>query len=259
MFAAPPLLPGQVHVWHAQRSALDGCLPAAQEVLYPDERARAERIPFASERQAFATARLWLRVLLSGYLGCMPAEIAFFYGAHGKPQLGAEHADTGLQFNLSHSGDWVLCAVTRAHAVGIDIEQVRPGIDCLGIAQRVLSPSELSQFAAMPEAHRSDAVFAAWTQKEAFVKATGEGFARLFARVDMGQILLHATVPKWSLLIESGTRYHCRSLNIAPGYRAALVLQQATAPELTLWDWPAPGQAVSRARSAISPVSSATV
>ncbi len=54
-----------------------------------------------------------LRRILSGYLGCPPDEVRYSYGPQGKPSLIDEG---GLEFNMSHSGDLALYAVTRGPA-----------------------------------------------------------------------------------------------------------------------------------------------
>jgi 4'-phosphopantetheinyl transferase len=55
------------------------------------------------------------------------ASLAFRVGRHGKPALDGSAARTGLGFNVSHSGELALCAVTHARAVGVDVEAIRRG------------------------------------------------------------------------------------------------------------------------------------
>ena len=55
------------------------------------------------------------------YLGLDPRALEFSRGEHGKPML-ATPGTGPLQFNLSHSGDLALYAVSDAGAVGIDVE-----------------------------------------------------------------------------------------------------------------------------------------
>ena len=54
------------------------------------------------------------------------ATLRFALGPHGKPALAHDGADEGdLRFNLSHSGDLALVAVTAGREVGVDIERAR--------------------------------------------------------------------------------------------------------------------------------------
>lgn len=87
-------------------------------------------------------------------------------GEHGKPQI------EGLQFNLSHSGNIVICAVSD-EPVGCDVEQLRKAPQA--VAERFFTENEkayLSQFSG--EAY-DIAFFRLWTMKESYVKMTGEG------------------------------------------------------------------------------------
>ena len=89
-----------------------------------------------------------------------------FVDEHGKPRI------EGLEFNLSHSGNLVICAVSE-QPVGCDVEEVRKAPK--GVAERYFSCREqeyLSQFA---EEEYDRAFFRLWTMKESYVKMTGEG------------------------------------------------------------------------------------
>ena len=111
-----------------------------------------------------------MRQILSCYVG--PILPAIKKSAYGKPYL----AESDLEFNLSHSGDYALLAITRGQAVGVDIEHMcRKTKDFLAIAKRFFTAEECSaiQFADDPHA----AFFRCWVRKEAFIKATGLGLS----------------------------------------------------------------------------------
>lgn len=82
----------------------------------------------------------------------------FHYGEHGKPGL------DGVEFNLSHSGEFALIAVSLAAAVGVDIERVRDRVDIARLLARIGEKD-------LPEGRT--ALFARWTQREAMSKAVG--------------------------------------------------------------------------------------
>lgn len=82
----------------------------------------------------------------------------------GKPVLRSRPA---LWFSLSHSGRYVLCAVSDA-PVGADVQQIRPAR--LSIARRFHS-GEREWLSRQPEEERLAALFRVWTRKEAWVKA----------------------------------------------------------------------------------------
>ena len=89
----------------------------------------------------------------------------------------------GLHFNVSDSQGLALYAIARRH-VGVDLEGMRLFPAAANIVARYFSWAEedlLSRYAAT---NSPDAFWYAWTFKEAYGKATGEGLAaRLAERV----------------------------------------------------------------------------
>ena len=143
--------------------------------LSPDERARAARFHFERDRNRFVVGRGTLRETLGELLEISPTEVRFAYGPQGKPEL---HHETNLRFNLSHSQDLALLAVTKNREVGVDLEFMRPDLDTLEIAPSVFSPEECASLESLPESERLAAFYGYWTRKEAFIKALGLGFSR---------------------------------------------------------------------------------
>lgn len=97
-------------------------------LLSEDEATRARRLLFAQAQSRFITGRGMLRELLAAYLDIPPREIRFSYNRHGKPSLPA------LCFNLSHTADTVVYAVSRSAKVGVDIERMRRDFDWEGMS-----------------------------------------------------------------------------------------------------------------------------
>ena len=79
----------------------------------------------------------------------------------------------GFHFNLSHSGNRVLCAVSPS-PVGCDIELPRRYDPTL--ARRFFQPGESAWLLSLPEDAQPEAFFRLWTCKESFMKAVGLGF-----------------------------------------------------------------------------------
>lgn len=117
------LAESSLHVWRADLSA---AFDAAAELLSADEKERAQRFAFASDRERWLRARGILRALLGSYLDLDPSSLRFSAGTHGKPALVVETGRTGsssadLHFNLSHSGGLALYAFSSSE-VGVDVE-----------------------------------------------------------------------------------------------------------------------------------------
>jgi 4'-phosphopantetheinyl transferase len=171
-----PLARGSIHVWlgNADRLSGEGGL---RTLLTLDEQTRAARFAFARDRDRFVAARAFLRCLLGYYLETDASAIRLGYQRYGKPFLTEKHADCGIDFNLSHSDGIVTVAISRAGAVGVDVEAIRPIDDRDILARRVLAAGEWERLQAVPHQARDEAFLTAWTRKEAFVKAIGEGLS----------------------------------------------------------------------------------
>jgi len=165
--------PGEVHVWIAQLDQPASLVVRCERLLSSNELQRADRFRFPHLRNRFVLGRAALRILLARYIGLNRERIDFAYAEHGKPSV----ASGGLEFNASHSDSLFACAITSENEVGLDIEQIRQISDVDSLANRVMSPTELTQWTGLAEADRFTKFFACWTRKEAFLKATGEGIS----------------------------------------------------------------------------------
>lgn len=225
-WSAPPatlhLAPENVHLWRAWLGP-ENAPAGLWEALPPPEQQRANDLQPGQPRQRFVASRGLLRLVLARYTGRAPAELSFELGAHGKPALSPEFGDGTIGFNLSHSHDLLLCAVSLRRAVGVDIELVRPlaGIDRM--AARVLSDGEMAAWQALPAEDKPPVFFATWTRKEALVKGLGERLAATFARVDVSMAPGQQSVgvpgqhgrPAWRIY----------PLPVAPGYAGAVAVE----------------------------------
>ena len=152
-------------------------LARRQALMSADEVDRACRFRFERDRRRFVAARGALRELLAAALKVAPRNVHFDYGPEGKPSLAADLARSGLRFNLSHSGDLALCALTHEREIGVDLEQVRRLPDLDALAERFFAAGERATLRSLPDDQRPDAFFRCWTRKEAYLKGRGEGLS----------------------------------------------------------------------------------
>jgi 4'-phosphopantetheinyl transferase len=193
-----------------------------------------------------------VRVLLAGYVGIPAASLTFRIGPHGKPALDGSAACAGLEFNLSHSGDLALCAVTRARAVGVDVEAIRPDFATSEVARRFFAPAEVAALEALPPGERVAGFFACWTRKEAYIKARGTGIA---LGLDRFEVSLAPGRPAALLATrdEPAAALRWRLVALAPGegYAGALVTDGPA--HLVCWQWASPGTAAPATRRSAQP------
>jgi len=173
---APPAS-GEIHVW---RIDLAAALPAPADtaLLSPDERERAGRLLSEHKRARFIAGRSTLRRLLGRYLDEEPQGLVFHYGRHGKPALVARTSSESLTFNFSHSKNLALLAVATDREVGIDLEYRHRNISVDSFARHILCENETVALQRLPANRHQQALLAAWTRKEAYLKALGDGLAR---------------------------------------------------------------------------------
>jgi 4'-phosphopantetheinyl transferase len=179
------LVHDDVHVWIATLPVDQRGYDLLTGSLDPAERSRADRYHYQSDRQQFVFARGLLRTLLGSYLGLPASQVKFEYQPGGKPVVPSSASDRGLHFNLSHSTDLILLAFSRRYPVGVDVEQEDRLVDWRGVARRILSPREKTEFDALPQACQPRAFYHVWTRKEAVLKATGDGLLDRMAEIEV--------------------------------------------------------------------------
>lgn len=174
----PQLAADEVHVWSMRLDDASTAWMSLLAMLAVDERQRAERFRLDDARRRFVVARAWLRKLLGGYLRLPPDEVAFQYDEHGKPRLKHAASPPDFEFNLAHSGELALVALTRGCEVGVDVERLRDVHHWREIAERFFDPREVAEIDALPPAEQLAAFMRCWTGKEAVLKALGVGVTR---------------------------------------------------------------------------------
>lgn len=145
-------------------------------ILSSEEKERANRFKFKIHQQRFIINRANLRIILSKYLAIAPEKIEFEYSEKGKPNISKLQNLLNLNFNLSHSEDYVIYGISQ-NILGIDLEKINPKVSCQELAQRFFCPSEFQIIASLPEPDNYRAFYLAWTSKEAYLKAIGEGLS----------------------------------------------------------------------------------
>ena len=223
-------------VW---RIPLTNDLPARDysQLLSPDEIDRANRFHFEVHRSHYMNCRASLRSILGRYLHRAPADVRFSYEVNGKPELVDEQNEQRLRFNVSHSSDLALLAVTGTRAIGVDLELVRDQPDCLELAKRYFSQREYQDLLTLNGEARQRAFFACWTRKEAFVKACGAGLSYPLSDFSV------SVLPGSPAMIEetkpgshAALNWFLVGLEPGAGYVGAVVIEGQSCV-VRRWDW----------------------
>ena len=214
------LAAGEVHVWRIYLEQEDELLDRFRRTLAPEERDRAGRFHCERLQRHFVAGRGFLRYVLARYVGLKPEELRFAYNSYGKPALEGER----LEFNMSHSHEVALVAVTRDAAVGVDVEHIRADFASEEIATRFFSHLEVETFGSLPEEERVAAFFRCWARKEAYIKAIGKGLSQPLDGFDV--TLAPADPPE---LLRAGeddmVKWSMSDVDVGPDYASALAVE----------------------------------
>ncbi len=185
----PRLSAGEVHLWFTSLELPPEVQSALELLLSPEERRRRDRYRFPADRRRFGAARGGLRALLARYAGVRPRELRFADGERGKPYLLHPGMSPGIAFNLSHSGERAVVAVTLGRQLGVDIEAVRPLARLATLADHFFPPVEVRLLRSLPPPRREQLFFTLWARKEAVVKAAGMDLAATLQAIAVPRVL----------------------------------------------------------------------
>lgn len=198
-----PLAPGAADVWV---TLVASCTPAdggfwSSDVLSEEERNRNAAFHSEPARVRDLATRIFVRQVLSRYLGTPAHALKFARTRFGRPFLVQEASEAqGLSFNISHSLEIIVLAVTRGRNIGVDVEDVRRSGRVLS---RYLSGSESDGIAALPPAERWTRFLELWTLKESYVKATGLGLHLPLHEVEFLYLNERSIAPRFGESISS--------------------------------------------------------
>jgi 4'-phosphopantetheinyl transferase len=176
VFSGSPGLAVRIDAVRVDQPIDDPIFAMLLDAVTEERRARTLRFLRRIDAVRSLFAELLLREVLTerGLLARSGDELVLHTDEKGKPSLPAVR---GFHFNLSHSGDWVVCA-SGSPVVGVDVERIRERVP--DILDRVLSDAERAAFARLGEDERRQFFFARWAVKEAYAKALGEGVGMPF-------------------------------------------------------------------------------
>jgi 4'-phosphopantetheinyl transferase len=230
-----------VDVWQARLCADAPQLEALRALLAPAERDRAAALRTVVLRRRFIAARAFTRAVLGGYLGAAAGELTFERGPAGKPRVLAGR----LEFNVSHAGDYAVCAVADGVPVGIDIERIDAGVDVDEVAACCFAPREIAELRALAPTTRTRAFFATWTRKEAFAKALGTGMSTPLSSFAVAVDPDAPPLVTWQGAQRAAGPWSLHELAAPAGYVACLAARAADVRvRRRVWDVSSPAAAV---------------
>lgn len=122
------------------------------------------------------------------------------YTSYGRPYI-----EDALDFNISHSGNWVVCAFSTIGRIGVDVEKISPIPVCEFKSHFLEEEWNLI----LRSENTYHTFYAYWTAKEAIIKAEGKGLS----------IPLYTIWIKGGLSVLGQTPWYYKSVSLADNYQ----------------------------------------
>jgi 4'-phosphopantetheinyl transferase len=215
-----------VDVWKIEVSADSLLLDSFLAIMPPGEIDRANRYFQTKDKNRYITSRGALRNILGEYLNQPPASVTFGIDIGKKPFI-LNTGATPLHYNISHSGNWILLAVSTS-TIGADIELINYSFDYKEVIDDIFNPEEVNY---IKQTQPIERFFQLWTRKEALTKATGKGLDDNMKAMP-GLDGVHFVQ---SNLIASSNNWLISSFNVQGQYEASIASNPAIS-EMLFWD-----------------------
>jgi 4'-phosphopantetheinyl transferase len=174
--------PVPVELFYSETKSLKPYYSQLKNYINSDERLRADKFHFISDRETFITCHALLRLILAKRLNTTPLNISFTKGLNNKPCLQGNQ----LFFNIAHTRDEYAIAVSGDFHVGIDLEKINQSIDIQSIIGTYFSRKE-HDFIFKSKKGARDRFFLLWTRKEALLKALGTGIINNLTSIEVSE------------------------------------------------------------------------
>jgi 4'-phosphopantetheinyl transferase len=235
---------GTVELWYARPAELtDAQLAALATLLDDEERARAARFRFERNRRELIATRALVRCVLSLHTGTPAQSFRWALGERGRPEPAPP---CGIWFNASNHPELVVCALSHAREIGVDVEPCDRAGEIVEVASTVFSAPELEGLARLEEPARRDRAVSLWTLKEAYIKALGLGLGAPLREIAIDPA---DTPPSLRLLsgFDSASGWWLDTLD-HEGFRIATAVRAPARPAIALHDGGPLLEAAARAR-----------
>lgn len=162
-----------VHIWPISLHSLTHKEKELFNLLSEEEKTRVQNFKFDHLKRNYTLSHGVLRLILSNFLQRPAQKITFSFGKYGKPYV--KDNPVSLQFNMSHSHNMAIIALTQNAELGIDIELLKTVQQQDELPLSIFSERELKFYLSLTTSKRKIVFFKSWVCKEAFLKTLGTG------------------------------------------------------------------------------------
>lgn len=137
-----------------------------------EKKSKVEKFVNKKDKIRTLIGEILIRTIIIENLNIDNKYIRFNKNQYGKPYL-KEYPN--FNFNISHSGDYVLCAVDDK-PIGVDVEE-KKSIEYEEIAKSFFTAKEFDYIVNGDLKSRLDRFYEIWTLKESYIKCCGQGLS----------------------------------------------------------------------------------
>ncbi len=168
----PALTQDDIQVWRVSVPEQGVKTESYLSLLSAAEKDRASRFVQYEDAQRYVAGHCALRRLLSSHTSIVAHELMFTKNEFGKPALAHHQNTANAHFNLSHSGQYVIIALSK-HPIGVDLEYIKNDFNFRSLLPHYFTTAEAQYITA--SLSPVEAFFRSWTLKEALGKGLGTG------------------------------------------------------------------------------------
>lgn len=140
-----------------------------------EKKSKLQKLKHREDKLRCLIGEILVRYIIAETISIKDSDIIFETNIYGKPFL-RDYSD--FHFNISHSGDFVLCAIDNK-PIGIDIEKVL-SIEYEAIVTNFFTSKEMNYIMRGNFKNQINKFYEIWTIKESYVKAYGQGINMSF-------------------------------------------------------------------------------
>ena len=177
---APLIADDEIHLWFVfnPETYKEDILAECRKIIVPVEREREQRYYFEGDRRRYVVTRALVRLVLSNYWPIDPEKWIFSANDFGRPSVSnRDFHGANLSFNISHTNGLIVVGVSRRHALGVDLENIRSKQVSMDIADQYFARREAIRLKALGKEEQDYRLYEYWTLKEAYIKARGMGLS----------------------------------------------------------------------------------
>ena len=136
-----------------------------------DKRSSIKRYHFYIDAQRSLLGDTLTRYAICKEFNLLNNQLSFMVNKYGKPGL----LNSNIEYNISHAGQFVVCALNDKGPVGVDVELVKNS--CLDLAKRFFTENEYRYLLSQLVENQSEYFCQLWTMKESYIKMVGKGLS----------------------------------------------------------------------------------